>query len=75
MAWPLVESDFQQHYGLDLVDEIQKRSWRWFRVRYLYLPPTSATKQHQRKRVDTENPTIQANDKPDPDTGLELFDD
>lgn len=33
--WDKIEADFQQFYGVDLVEAIKerRRSWRWFLVR------------------------------------------
>jgi hypothetical protein len=44
--WELLELDFQEVYGLDLVngdsDLMRRRSWRWFRVRVLGLLSTES---------------------------------
>lgn len=31
--WAAIEADFASHYGVDLSDELDRRTWRWFRVR------------------------------------------
>lgn len=35
--WPLIEACFHLHYGVDLEREVDRRSWRWFRVRLSHL--------------------------------------
>lgn len=47
-AWPLIEADFQQVYGVDLEHAIRTRSWRWFAVRCMGLLSSPDTRIHRR---------------------------
>ena len=39
--WPLIEATFAHEYpGVDLEDEVPRRTWRWFRVRLNHLLST-----------------------------------
>lgn len=56
--WPLVEADFQSHYGIDL-DEQRHRPYRWFRVRLFGLLAHDDTRvwRHFRAQQDDADPT------------------
>lgn len=55
VQWAAIEADFAAHYGVDVMAEIGRRTWRWFSVRLRGLPETSAFV--RAVRVDLEKPT------------------